>query len=107
MIQHFIGDNDLDGLICVNSNTCNEVLNVLDTLDIRVREKLNIISYDDNRWLAHVKFPISVISQPVAEIGSAAVDNLLQLFGRWDFKNSVKRELLFDTKIIDRVKKIE
>jgi LacI family transcriptional regulator len=104
IIKHFIADNDLDGLICVNSNACNEVLEVLDSLSTRTQKKLKIISYDDNRWLDYVKFPISVISQPIAEIGNAAVENLLQLIDRWEFNDSVKKELLFDTKIIDRVK---
>jgi LacI family transcriptional regulator len=104
IIKKFIEDNDLDGLICVNSSACNEVLGVLDSLDTRIQEKLKIISYDDNRWLDYVKFPVSVILQPVAEIGNAAVENLLQLMERWDYSSSVKRELLFDTRIVDRLK---
>lgn len=64
---------------------------------------MRVVSCDDNRWFDYLKFPISVISQPTVEIGSAAVENLLQLIEQKDSPPAVKRELFFDVNLIDRL----
>jgi LacI family transcriptional regulator len=103
LIKQFIIEEGFDGLICATSPLCNELIEVLDTLDSGIQKKVKIISYDDNRWLNYLKYPVSVISQPVAEIGNAAVENLLQLIEQPNYTRDIKRELLFDTTIIDRI----
>jgi LacI family transcriptional regulator len=42
-----------------------EVIEALDSLDREIQKNLKIISYDDNRWLDYLKYPVSVICQPV------------------------------------------
>jgi LacI family transcriptional regulator len=103
LIKQFILEGGCDGLVCATSTLCNEVIEVLDTLDPGIQKKIKIISYDDNRWLSYLKYPVSVISQPVAEIGNAAVENLLQMIEQPNYTRDIKRELLFDTTIIDRI----
>jgi hypothetical protein len=102
LIKQFILDENFDGFMCATSSLCNELVEVLDSLDEEVQNKLKIISFDDNPWLDYLKYPISVISQPVAEIGNAALKNLLQFIDQTGDNYNVKRELLFDTTIIDR-----
>jgi LacI family transcriptional regulator len=102
LIRQFILDENFDGVMCVTSSLCNELVEVLDSLDEKIQNKLKIISFDDNPWLDYLKYPISVISQPVAEIGNAALENLLQFIEQTGDNYNVKRELLFDTTIIDR-----
>jgi LacI family transcriptional regulator len=102
LIKQFILDEGLDGLICATSALCYELVAVLDTLDLETRERLKIITFDDNRWFDYLKYPVSVISQPVVEIGNAALGNLLQMIEQKNFVCSVKRELLFNTGIVDR-----
>jgi DNA-binding LacI/PurR family transcriptional regulator len=104
LITQFILDEHLDGLICATSSICYEVIEVLESLDSETRKKLKIISYDDNRWLDYLKYPVSVISQPVVEIGNAALENLLQMIEHTHTASELKRELLFETNIIDRIK---
>lgn len=104
LIKQFIMDEALDGLVCATSSICYEVIEVLDYLDAEIQKNLKIISYDDNRWLDYLKYPVSVISQPVAEIGNAAVENLLQMIEQIYTACEIKRELLFDINIIDRIK---
>ncbi|GHV28728.1 LacI family transcriptional regulator [Spirochaetia bacterium] len=103
LIKQFILDEKLDGLVCATSTLCYEVVEVLDTLDTGVQKNLKIICYDDNRWLDYLKYPVSVISQPIAEIGHTAMENLLQFIEQADSRE-MKRELLLDTTIIDRIK---
>jgi LacI family transcriptional regulator len=104
LIKQFIESRRLDGVICATSTICYEVIDVLESLEPQLRGELKIISYDDNRWLDYLKYPVSVISQPVAEIGSAALENLLQMIEMANGTPDVKRELLFDISIIDRLK---
>ena len=91
------------GLICAASTIGYELVSVLDDLDTDVQRRMRVVSCDDNRWFDYLKFPISVISQPTAEIGSAAVENLLQLIEQKHSPPAVKRELFFDVNLIDRL----
>ena len=102
-IKTFIETERLDGVICATSTIGYEVVSVLDDLDTDVQKRMRVVSYDDNRWFDYLKFPISVISQPTAEIGSAAVENLLQLIEQKHSPPAVKRELFFDVNLIDRL----
>jgi LacI family transcriptional regulator len=104
LIRQFILDEGFDGVLCATSSLCYELVEVLDTLDAETQNRLTIISFDDNRWFDYLKYPISVISQPVAEIGNAALENLLQLIEQTNTPRNVKRELHFDVTIIDRIK---
>jgi LacI family transcriptional regulator len=104
LIKQFILDEGFDGIVCATSTLCYELIEVLDTLDEEIQKKLKIITFDDNRWFDYLKYPISVISQPVAEIGNAALENLLQMIEQKNSTCNVKRELLFDIAIIDRIK---
>ncbi|MDR3160810.1 MAG: substrate-binding domain-containing protein, partial [Spirochaetaceae bacterium] len=102
LIRQFILEEGFDGLVCATSTLCYELIEVLDTLSADIQKRLQIITFDDNRWFDYLKYPVSVISQPVAEIGSAALENLLQMIEQKNSLCTVKRELLFDTTIIDR-----
>jgi LacI family transcriptional regulator len=39
--------------------------------------QIQIVTYDDNKWLDYLKFPVSVITQPTSEIGFTAIDVLV------------------------------
>jgi LacI family transcriptional regulator len=104
LIKQFILDEGFDGVVCATSTLCYELVEVLDTLDAEIQKRLKVITFDDNRWFDYLKYPISVISQPVAEIGNAALENLLQMIEQKNTACNVKRELLFDISIIDRIK---
>jgi LacI family transcriptional regulator len=103
LIKQFITNEHLDGLICATSSICYEVIEVLENLESKIQSKLKIISYDDNRWLDYLKYPVSVISQPVTEIGNAALGNLLQMIETSNSVREIKRELMFEISIIDRI----
>jgi LacI family transcriptional regulator len=103
LIKQFILEEGFDGLVCATSTLCYELIAVLDTLDAGIQKKLKIITFDDNRWFDYLKYPVSVISQPVAEIGNAALENLLQMIEQKNSLCTVKRELFFDTTFIDRM----
>jgi LacI family transcriptional regulator len=103
LIKEFILSEQFDGFLCATSSSCFELIEVLDTLDGN-HKKVTIMTFDDNRWFDYVKYPIIVISQPVAEIGNSALENLLQMINKPEVSSDVKRELLFEVTIIDKTK---
>jgi LacI family transcriptional regulator len=103
LIKQFILDEGVDGLVCATSTLCYELIAVLDTLGADIQKRLKIITFDDNRWFDYLKYPVSVISQPVAEIGNAALENLLQMIEQKNPLCTIKRELFFDTTFINRM----
>ena len=103
LIKNFIEEEKIDGIICATSAICYEVISVLSDMPQKDQEKIKIITYDDNRWFDYLKIPVSVISQPTAEIGNAAIDNLITCIEQQNYKESLKRELFFDIQIIDRL----
>ncbi len=103
LIKDFIENNNLDGIICATSAVCYEVISVLNDLPIDDQLKIKIITYDDNRWFDYLKIPVSVISQPTAEIGAAAVENLIGFIEQPSSRETLKRELFYDITIIDRL----
>jgi LacI family transcriptional regulator len=104
LIKQFVIENRFDGFLCITSSLCYELIEVFDTLDDEIKKNTKITTFDDNRWFDYIKYPVSVILQPVAEIGNAALENLLQMIEKPENSYDVKRELLFDVTIIDRIK---
>jgi DNA-binding LacI/PurR family transcriptional regulator len=103
LIKNFILENGLDGLVCANSSICYEAVSVLNDLPEHIKGNFPIICYDDNRWFEYLKYPVSVICQPVAEIGNAALELLYQMINQSSNYSGIKRELLFDVSIVDYV----
>ncbi len=102
LIKEFILEHKFDGLICATSDICYELVSVIDDLQLSVPEQIQIITYDDNKWLDYLKYPISVISQPTVEIGEHAVEKILHFLSNPDDDHQVKTEVFFDVQIIDR-----
>ncbi len=103
IIKRFIDEEKIDGIICATSAICYEVISVINDLPEKYRDGIKIITYDDNKWFDYLKIPVSVISQPTGEIGSAAIENLISFIENQDTKENMKRELLYDISIIDRL----
>lgn len=104
LIKNFIEKEQLDGIVCATSTICYEVVSVIESLGPVFQRKIKVISFDDNRWLDLLRIPVSVISQPVAEIGNAAMENITQMIEQPSFTNGVKKELFFEVSITDRIK---
>ena len=73
-------------------------------MGLRIPDDLKILTYDDNKWLDYLKYPVSVITQPTVEIGCQAVERIIQLAESQRVGKRTKTEILFDVQIIDRLK---
>ena len=75
-ISRFIRQHtDVDTIICASSNICYEVLCEIKRLgaDNHIKQ---ICTFDNNKWLDHVAFPVDAISQPITDIACIAIDLL-------------------------------
>lgn len=103
LIKSFLINESIDGVICATSSICYELISVINDLDSNLKKKIKIITYDDNKWFDYLKYPVSVISQPTAEIGGSALEYLISLIEQPETGYHIKRELYFDFTIIDRL----
>lgn len=103
LIKAFLEEFRPDGLLCGTSDLCYQVVSVADDLGIKIPSELKILTYDDNKWLDYLKYPVSVITQPTVEIGCHAVELILQQAANRRAVRRTKTEVLYDTQIIDRL----
>jgi LacI family transcriptional regulator len=103
LIREFISRTKVDGLICATSDICYQAVSSLEELNVKIPEQMKIVTYDDNKWLDYLKYPISVITQPTVEIGIHAIETLIRMIGHPAENKKVATEILFDTGFIDRL----
>lgn len=65
----------LDTLLCTNSNICYEVLGKMQELGTSNPIKY-VSTFDNNKWLDHVTFPVDAITQPITNIAMTAIEML-------------------------------
>jgi DNA-binding LacI/PurR family transcriptional regulator len=106
LIRDFLSERRPDGVLCGTSDLCYQLVNVVEDMGLRIPEDLKILTYDDNKWMDYLKYPISVIIQPTVEIGCQAVERILQLAENRQIGRRTKTEILFDIEIIDRLKNL-
>jgi LacI family transcriptional regulator len=104
-IAEFIETKKLDGVICATSGVCHDVLLAVEKLNLNIPKDVKVVSYDDNRWLNFVKYPISVITQPIKEIGIGSVNKVVQLIEKPESALQETSEVYFETGFIDRLNK--
>lgn len=104
LIKSFLSEARPDGLLCGTSDLCYQVLGAVEEMGLRIPQDLKILTYDDNKWLDYLKYPVSVITQPTVEIGYQAVERILQMAENRRVGKRTKTEILFDVQIIDRLK---
>jgi len=103
LIREFIEGRCLDGLICATSDICYQVIGSLEELNINVPTQVKIVTYDDNKWLDYLKYPVSVITQPTAEIGIFTIETLLHMIEYPGENKRIATEVFLDTGFIDRL----
>ncbi len=75
-ISKFLLDNpNMDTLLCTNSNICYEVLGKMQALGEKNTIRF-VSTFDNNKWLDHVAFPVDAITQPITNIAMTAIEML-------------------------------
>lgn len=78
-IGEFIdGHPELESLFCTSTNICYETLAKIKELHEQgVKSHLtHVCTFDNNRWLDYIDFPVDSVSQPITEIANNSVSTL-------------------------------
>jgi LacI family transcriptional regulator len=93
-------EQTLTALITVDNATSVGTYGAIRELGVRIPEDISFIAFDNLDWTTLVTPAISVIEQPVYELGSTAARVIIdRISGRRD---EPTRELLLDTRFIER-----
>lgn len=103
LICKFIEDTKPDGVICATSDVCYQLIGSLEEMGISIPQQIKIVTYDDNKWLDYLKYPISVITQPTVEIGFMAIDNLIRMMQNKSEDKKIGTTIFLETGFIDRL----
>jgi DNA-binding LacI/PurR family transcriptional regulator len=103
LIREFVESVRPDGVLCATSDVCYQLVGSLDELGIGIPQQIKIVTYDDNKWLDYLKFPISVITQPTSEIGFTAIDMLVRMVVHPEERRKIATEIFLKTGFIDRL----
>lgn len=74
-----LAHNEVSLVVCANDVVAIGALRALKAMGRRVPEDVSLLGFDDVPWAALIEPPLSTVHQPVAELGRAAV---LQLVAR-------------------------
>lgn len=103
LIREFVAQARPDGVLCATSDVCYQLIGSLEEMGISIPEQIKIVTYDDNKWLDYLKFPVSVITQPTAEIGFTASDLLVRMILRPKDRKKIAMNVFLETGFIDRL----
>jgi LacI family transcriptional regulator len=103
LIREFVERTRPDGVICATSDLCYQMIGSLEEMGIPIPDRMKIVTYDDNKWLDYLKFPISVITQPTSEIGFTAIDSLVRMIRHPAERKKIATDVFLETGFIDRL----
>jgi DNA-binding LacI/PurR family transcriptional regulator len=103
LIREFVERTRPDGILCATSDLCYQMIGSLEEMGISIPSRMKIVTYDDNRWLDYLKYPISVITQPTSEMGFTAIDILVRMIRRPADRKKIATDVFLETGFIDRL----
>ena len=101
-VRRIIGKSDKqrpDAFICANDATAARLLATLTGLGVRVPQNIRLAGFDDIQYASLLSPPLTTIHQPCQELGSVAVQTLLQ---RLREPATPPREILLDAPLVVR-----
>ena len=101
-IAAMVAEHNLDGLVCGTSHACYETVAALREHHIRIPEDVRIITFDENKWFEFLPFPLSVIQQPTAEIGTLSVEFVINKIRNPQVLKRPPRKVLLNVTTISR-----
>ena len=102
LIREFVERYRPDGVLCATSDVCYQMIGSLEEMGITIPDQMKIVTYDDNKWLDYLKFPVSVITQPTSEIGFTAIDILVRMILHPEARKMIGTDMFLETGFIDR-----
>ena len=102
------GPNPPDALFTLKNSTTTYAFEVLQKLNVHVPKTIALLGFDDFELASMVRPSISIVQQPVEEIGRVAAELLFeQLLGRRNAGTAVRskrtRHVMLETRLIQRM----
>ncbi len=76
--------------VCVTSHICFEVINALKEVYNKVPPDCYIGTFDENKWFRYLDIPLSIVKQPVVEMGFIAVELLVNRINNYSRNRNIK-----------------
>ena len=76
-MKKLVRDSGASRFVCANDETAAAFLAALEREGIPVPEEVGIIGFDDVRYAAHLKIPLTTVRQPCEEIGNLAMETMI------------------------------
>ena len=92
---------NIDAILCSATNVCYEVVGCINELYPNNPNQIKITTFDECKWLNYLKYQVSTISQPVAEIASITTELLLNKL-KDPFTKTIPKKVILDYEYIDR-----
>lgn len=93
-IESFLLEHpELTALVCTSTNITSEVIDAV----IRLGDKINITkisTFDNNKWLDLLKFPVDSIVQPINAIATTSINLLLDKINNQEYSKETKKIFL-------------
>ena len=80
---------EITAIFTINNNVATACLQVLNTLNVKIPDKVSLISFDDITLFKLTNPSITSIAQPINEICEKTVEILLNLINNKDDKNTI------------------
>jgi DNA-binding LacI/PurR family transcriptional regulator len=77
-VRELVESGPADAYICHNDYTAGQLMRDLIQLGVRVPEEVRVVGVGDVKYASALSVPLTTIRQPCAEIGSTAVELMLQ-----------------------------
>ncbi|MHB9004802.1 MAG: LacI family DNA-binding transcriptional regulator [Coriobacteriia bacterium] len=103
LISEFVESVNPDGVVCATSDICYQLIGSLQEMGTQIPEQIKIVTYDDNKWLDYLRFPVSVITQPTSEIGFTAIQRLVRMMLHPEDIHKIGISIFLETGFIDRL----
>ncbi|NCD34744.1 MAG: LacI family transcriptional regulator [Spartobacteria bacterium] len=101
-IADMVREHHLDGLVCGTSHACYETVTALKECGIPISDDLRIVTFDENKWFEFLSFPLSVVRQPTTEIGTLAVEFVINKLRNPQLLKREPRSVLLNAEIVRR-----
>ena len=85
--------------VCGNDVTAGQLMQTLETLDVRVPRQAVVVGFDDVKYAALLRVPLTTVQQPCAGIGTTAVVAMLD---RLAHPHLPAREILLAPRLVQR-----
>jgi DNA-binding LacI/PurR family transcriptional regulator len=98
-VQRDFVDAGIEAVICANDATAASLMTTLSRQGVEIPEQIRICGFDDVKYAANLRVPLTTIHQPCAEIGRIAVLTMMDRFTR---HNLPGRKILLTPQLVVR-----